>query len=249
MGAAIAALVWCGAGFGATADAAPSSVPALQTRVTDLAHLLRPGTVQQLESQLAAHETQTKQQFALLIVPSLGDEPIEDYGVRVFESWKLGAKKVSNGCLVVVAVAERKVRIEVGYGLEGVLTDLFTGRVIRQIIVPGFRNQAYDQALLQAMNVLMAQAQGEAGDAANQGEQDAPPRGGRLHAALLLLLLVVFGFPALWALMGFGQGPRGGPGGGGFGGFGGGFGGGGFGGGGFSGGGGGSGGGGASGSW
>ncbi len=239
-------------------------MPTLQTRVTDLAQLLRPSTVQQLESQLAAHETQTKQQFALLIVPSLGDEPIEDYGVRVFESWKLGEKKISNGCLVVVAVAEHKVRIEVGYGLEGVLTDLFTGRVIRQIIAPGFRNQAYDQALLQAMNVLMAQAQGEAGDAANQGEQDAPPRGGRLHAALLLLLLVVFGFPALWAFMGFGQGPRGGPRGGGFGGGGfggggfggGGFGGGGFGGGGFggggggfSGGGGGSGGGGASGSW
>ena len=231
----------------ATALAADAPVPKLAAHVTDLAQLLQPATRQQLESQLTQHEAQTAQQFALLIVPTLSDEPIEDYAVRVFEAWKLGQKKVDNGVLVVVAVTERKVRIEVGYGLEGRLTDLFTGRVIRQVITPGFRAGAYDQALLQAMNVLMAQAQGEAVDLQREAAPEDRHRG-RGHPSLVFLVICWVVFPFLWSLLSRRGGRGGGFWGGGFGG--GGFGGGGFGGGGgFSGGGGGSGGGGASGSW
>jgi uncharacterized protein len=114
-------------------------VPALSGRVGDLAHVLPASTVESLSAQLAAHETQTGNQVAVLILPSLEGEPLEEFSHRVATVWKLGQKGTDNGVLLLVAIRERKVRIEVGYGLEGALTDARSAQIIRNDIVPRFR--------------------------------------------------------------------------------------------------------------
>lgn len=114
-------------------------VPALSGRVGDLAHVLPVSTVESISAQLAAHETKTGNQVAVLILPSLEGEPLEEFSHRVATAWKLGQKGTDNGVLLLVAIRERKVRIEVGYGLEGALTDARSAQIIRNDIVPRFR--------------------------------------------------------------------------------------------------------------
>lgn len=114
-------------------------VPSLTGRVVDLAHVLPNSTVESLTSQLAAHEAQSSNQVAVLIVPSLEGESLEEFSHRVATTWKLGQKGTDNGVLLLVAIGERKVRIEVGYGLEGVLTDARSAQIVRNEIVPRFR--------------------------------------------------------------------------------------------------------------
>ncbi len=114
-------------------------VPPLTGRVVDLAHVLPNSTVESLTTQLAAHEAQSSNQVALLIISSLEGEPLEEFSHRGATTWKLGQKGTDNGVLLLVAIAERKVRIEVGYGLEGVLTDIRSAQIIRNEIVPRFR--------------------------------------------------------------------------------------------------------------
>jgi uncharacterized protein len=219
-------------------------VPPLAHRVTDLAGLLDAGTRDGLERQLAAYEAKTTQQFAVLIVPSLEGDPIEDFSIRVVEKWKLGKAKEDNGLLLLVVPKDRKVRIEVGYGLEGNITDALSSRIIRQIIRPAFRRGAFSEGIVAAVEALMQAGSGEVVRALPAADDEAlAEEGGGAGAWILILLVLLFVFgprffwPALWA-SGAGGGFRG-PRGGGFGG----------GGGGFSGGGGGFGGGGASGDW
>ncbi len=114
-------------------------VPPLTGRVVDLAHVLPPQDTQQLSDQLKVHEENTGNQVAVLILPSLEGEPLEEFSHRVATTWKLGRKGTDNGVLLLVALKERKLRIEVGYGLEGTLTDLRSARIIRQEIVPRFK--------------------------------------------------------------------------------------------------------------
>lgn len=114
-------------------------VPPLSGRVVDLAHVLPPATTAQLSETLQAHETKTSNQVAVLIVPSLEDEPLFDFSHRVATTWKLGAKGIDNGVLLLIAIKERKIRLEVGYGLEGVLTDARSAQIIRHEIAPKFR--------------------------------------------------------------------------------------------------------------
>jgi uncharacterized protein len=115
-------------------------VPTLTGRVVDLAHVLPADVATSLTRDLEAHETKTSNQVAVLILPSLEGEPLESFSHRVGTTWKLGQKGTENGVLLLVALRERKVRIEVGYGLEGTLTDLRSAHIIRQEIVPRFRS-------------------------------------------------------------------------------------------------------------
>ena len=236
--------------------AAPASaldVPKLSARVNDHANLLSANEVAALESKLASYEQATGHQFALLTVPTLDGDPIEDFSIRAVESWKLGGKGRDDGLLMVVVPNDRKVRIEVGYGLEGEITDAFSAQVIRDVIAPAFRAQRYSEGIQQAFDLLMAKGQGIAVGAprsAPRARDDVGSLFPLLVHGFVLLLIVLFFF------RGGGRGGRGRRRRGGFifipGGFGGGgFGGGGFGGGGggFGGGGGGFGGGGASGDW
>ncbi|HJT21158.1 MAG TPA: TPM domain-containing protein, partial [Nitrospira sp.] len=114
-------------------------VPALTGRVVDLAHVLSAGDSDALSAALQAHEERTGNQVAVLILPSLEGEPIEEYSHRVATSWKLGRKGTDNGVLLLIALNDRKLRIEVGYGLEGTLTDLRSAHIIREEIAPPFR--------------------------------------------------------------------------------------------------------------
>ena len=115
-------------------------VPPLTGRVVDLAHVLPADVAASLTRDLEAHEKKTSNQVAVLILPSLEGEPLESFSHRVGTTWKLGQKGTDNGVLLLLALRERKVRIEVGYGLEGTLTDLRSAHIIRQEIVPRFRS-------------------------------------------------------------------------------------------------------------
>ncbi len=115
-------------------------VPPLTGRVVDLAQVLPANVAASLARDLEAHETKTSNQVALLILPSLEGEPLETFAHRVATTWKLGQKGTDNGVLLLLALRERKVRIEVGYGLEGTLTDLRSAHIIRQEIVPRLRS-------------------------------------------------------------------------------------------------------------
>jgi uncharacterized protein len=235
-------------------------VPPLAARVTDQAGLLAPSTVRELEQKLADYERETGHQFAVLIIPTLADDSLEDFSMRVVEGWKLGSAGRDDGLLLLIAVGDRKARIEVGHGLEGAVTDAVSARVIRDTLGPALAAGIPDVGVRNALDLLM-----HAGAQENLGEPEQPS----LPPAILSLgvwlalafALMLLERARLRALRGDGRRHgRGRPGrvwigpagwGGGFGGgFGGGsFGGGGFGGGGFSGGGGSFGGGGASGRW
>jgi uncharacterized protein len=114
-------------------------VPPLTGRIVDLARVLPAHDSEHISARLEAHEQQTGNQVAVLILPSLEGEPVENYSHRVATTWKLGKKGTDNGVLLLIALKERKLRIEVGYGLEGTLTDLRSARIIRDEIVPRFK--------------------------------------------------------------------------------------------------------------
>lgn len=226
-------------------------VPALSGRINDYAAMISPEMERELDERLAALEKAESTQIAVLTVSSLDGEPIEDFSIRVVEAWGLGRKDFDNGALLLVAARERKVRIEVGYGLEGRLTDLAAGRIVDNAIVPLFASGRFDEGFQEGIDLMIAAVKGEY---TAPHKENAPVSGSLLSAIILMLLIIYFYSQIPRGGGGRGSGPvifTGGPGGGFYGGTrSGGFGGGSFGGGGgFSGGGGGFGGGGASGSW
>jgi len=115
------------------------AVPPLTARVTDITGTLSADQRQALESQLQDFEQRKGTQIAVLIVPSTAPETIEQYGIRIAEQWRLGRRNVDDGAILIVAKNDRTVRIEVGYGLEGVLNDAVCNRIIEDVIVPRFR--------------------------------------------------------------------------------------------------------------
>lgn len=137
-------------------------VPPLEGRVNDRAELLSPAVKQRLTARLAAHEQATGAQLAILTVNSLEGAPLEDYSIRVVETWKLGKKGQDNGVLILVAKVDRKMRIEVGYGLEGTLPDIVAGRIVRDVMAPRFRKGDYDGGISQAVEAVIGKTGGEA---------------------------------------------------------------------------------------
>jgi uncharacterized protein len=233
-------------------------VPPLQNRrVNDYARLLSPAEQEALEQKLKDYEAATQRQFALLTVPSLENDTIEEFGVRAATRWKLGSEKADDGLLLIIAPQDRRMRVEVGYGLEGTVTDAFSARLIREVIAPAFQGEKYAEGINAGFDELMKQANDGAPPAAADQRQAKRRKKTAGQLSPIIFPIVLFVIISLIA-GGGGRGRRrrgmlggfmGGPfiGGGGFGG------GGGWGGGGgddgFRGGGGGFGGGGASGSW
>jgi len=125
-----------------------TDVPYLTGRVTDNAYLLSPETHSLLTDSLRAHEMRTTNQVVILTVPAIGGESIEEYANRVFNEWKLGQEGKDNGVLIIVVPEERRMRIEVGYGLEGILTDLTASRIIQFIMTPKFRDGDYEGGIV-----------------------------------------------------------------------------------------------------
>ena len=137
------------------------AVPPLVHRVTDLTATLDSGQTQTLESRLAAFEAQKGAQLAVLIVPTTQPESIEQFGIRVVEAWKLGRKGVDDGALLLVAKDDRTLRIEVGYGLEGVLNDATAHRIVDEIIVPHFKRGEFYPGIESGTAAMMQVINGE----------------------------------------------------------------------------------------
>jgi uncharacterized protein len=164
--ACLAAVLWFAGAAGAR------EVPYLQGRVTDDAEILSPDARARIDGMLEAHERQTSDQVAVLTVPSLEGESIESFALRVFEAWKLGQKDKDNGVLLVVSPGDRRMRIEVGYGLEDRLTDLEAGRIIRNVMAPRFKAEDFDGGIAAGVSAILGQLQGEASPAPEAA--DAP---------------------------------------------------------------------------
>jgi uncharacterized protein len=135
--------------------------PTLAQHVTDLSGTLQAADRDALEQALVALEKRKGSQVAILMVPSTGDTPIEQYALQVAEKNKLGRVKVDDGLLLLVAKDDHKARIEVGYGLEGVVTDAIASRVIREYLAPKFRQDDYAGGLRDATSVLVKLVDGE----------------------------------------------------------------------------------------
>jgi uncharacterized protein len=137
------------------------AVPPLTARVTDLTGTLTGGAVARIESKLADLEAKKGAQIAVLIVPTTQPEDIEQYGIRVEEAWKLGRKGVDDGAYLIVAKNDRRVRIEVGYGLEGALPDAIANRIIEETITPHFKQGDFDGGVEGGIDRMIAVVNGE----------------------------------------------------------------------------------------
>jgi uncharacterized protein len=219
--------------------------PAPVRWVTDGSNLLTPAVRESLDRRLEAYQRGTGHQVVVWIGPTTGGDALEDWTVKAFEAWKVGRKGLDDGVALFILTEDHKVRMEVGYGLEGRIPDAVAYRIISETIVPGLKAGDPDGALTAGVERILKVAGGDAA----AGERQAPQRDGRqqplgvgswiligLAAVGFLALLVTNPGLAVWLLFNILSGGRGGGGGGGSGG-------------GFSGGGGRSGGGGASGSW
>ncbi len=164
-------------------------VPTLTGPVVDLAHLLSPAAVEQLNQELRAHEAKTSNQVVVLIVTSLEGEPLFDFSHRVATTWKLGRKGTDNGVLLLVAIKDRKVRLEVGYGLEGVLTDARSAQIIRNEIVPRFRTGEFSAGVSAGVRAVLRTIEGMY--EAPERPAIAPTDGGTVGNVLLAVIVGV----------------------------------------------------------
>ena len=164
------------------------AVPPLTARVTDLTGTLSGGAVARIEAKLADLEAKKGSQVAVLIVPTTQPEEIEQYGIRVEDAWKLGRKGVDDAAYLIVAKNDRRVRIEVSYGLEGALSDAVTNRIIAETITPHFKNGDFDGGVEAGVNQIISVINGEPLPAPDRKWE----RRGGLGNLLPVLLIVVF---------------------------------------------------------
>jgi uncharacterized protein len=181
--------------------AAQGAVPPLKSRVTDLTGTLTAQQRSELEQALADFEAKKGSQIAVLMVPTTRPETIEQYAVRVQESWKLGRKGVDDGVLLVVAKEDRRVHIEVGYGLEGVLPDAVARRIIDEDIVPRFKQGDFYGGIRAGVEHIMRVVEGEPLPAP-RARQGSAQTSGHLDWILPGLLAVLFVGGILRALFG-----------------------------------------------
>lgn len=142
-------------------SASALDAPPLQGRINDYAGMLSSTTARSLEQKLAAFEKETTNQVVLLTIPSLEGDVIESFAIRVAEAWKIGQKDKSNGVILILAKKERKIRIEVGTGLQGVLPDITAGQIIRNVIAPGLRAGNPDQGISAGLGAIIDATKGE----------------------------------------------------------------------------------------
>ena len=234
-------------------------MPALRGRVNDYAGVMKPEQIQAVDSQLAQLERDTGHQVAVLTIPTLDGEDIEGFSIRVAENWKIGKKGFDDGVILVVAIKDRKLRLEVGYGVEGILPDAYAKRITADYIVPFFRSQDYGGGIVAGIDAVQKILRKEPLPESARKKTDRGPSMNSIILAITFGILMLMAIASaaqqrqrssIWGARGRrGRTFWGGPGGWGGGGFGGGSFGGGSSGGGFSGGGGSFGGGGSSDSW
>jgi uncharacterized protein len=156
----LALLLWAALPLSATAQAL-QPIPRLEVRVTDVTGTLTAAQQAELEQKLADFESRKGAQIAVLLVPTTQPEEIEQYSIRVVEAWKLGRKTTSDGALLIVAKNDHTLRIENGYGLEGVLTDAMSNRIIEDTMVPLLRQGQYFAAISAGVDQMMKLVDGE----------------------------------------------------------------------------------------
>lgn len=197
-------------------------VPYLTGRINDNASMLSEAEVARAEDMLEALERETGAQIVLLTVPDLGGRSIEEYALEVAETWALGREGVDDGALFVVARDDRKLRIEVGYGLEGALTDAESRRILDWIVVPRFREGAFGEGILAGLDAMAGQARGaelaapETGPLAGDGVEGQRRTPFLVVLGLVLWLIVMAKIlsashragPRTWSSSGGGRGPR-----------------------------------------
>ena len=176
-------------------------VPILERQVTDLAGLFSLSAASEMDHRLKILEEETGAQVAVLTIPSLEGQVLEDFSMRVVEAWKLGSQDRDNGVLVLIARDDRKIRIEVGYGLEGVIPDVLAGRIIDNAMKPAFREGDFSRGTLRAVELIdgLVRADPEAAQAlagGSGGSPDALPL--IAMGAIFLSVIGVFAFSALF---------------------------------------------------
>jgi uncharacterized protein len=184
--------------FAAGASAQPA-FPPLTGRVVDRADLLSPAVEAELTTKLEALEAESSDQVVVATIPDLQGYEIEEYGYQLGRAWGIGQNDTNNGVLLIVAPNERKVRIEVGYGLEGVLTDGLSGLIIQRQILPAFRDGDFERGVVQGVDAIDQQLRLDPAEAAARAaavEQDAesaaaPAIGVAVSAFLLILFWIV----------------------------------------------------------
>lgn len=168
------------------------SVPPLSGRVNDYAAMISPQTRSYLDTELAALEESDSTQVAILTVPTLAGESIEDFSIKVVEAWRLGQMDRDNGALLLVSKGDRAVRIEVGRGLEGSLTDLAAGRIVDAVILPEFKAGRFDQGFLRGTQAIVSVVKGEyKGSGTLPGERTSARSSGGIFVPIVIALLFV----------------------------------------------------------
>ncbi len=168
------------------------SFPPLSGRVVDVARLLNADHHAALEAKLKAHEDKTGDQVVVATVPSLGGATVEDYANRLYRHWQLGQKAKNNGALLLVAPNERKVRIEVGYGLEGALTDALSGVIIRTAIAPRFNAGDFAGGINAGVDAVLSVLTGDADEWQRRAKVRADDHGGLDWFTIIFMLVILF---------------------------------------------------------
>ena len=169
-------------------------VPQYQGYITDLAGMISPVERQRLEQMLLAFEQSDSTQIAVLTIPSLEGDALEDFSIRTVDAWKIGQKGKDNGVLLLVSKGDRKARIEVGRGLEGVLTDLLAGRIVDQIITPRFKAGQFDEGFEAGISAIISATRGEF-QGTGQDPRRASRRGGQSSLFnYLIFFAILVGF-------------------------------------------------------
>ncbi len=166
-------------------------IPPLTARVADLTGTLAPAEAAALETKLADWEARTSNQLVVLMVPTTQPEPIEAYSLRVAEKWKIGRKGQDNGALFLIAKNDRKLRIEVGYGLEGVLPDVTANRIIREDVAPAFREGRFAAGINTGVDRIIAVVGGEKSSPVTEVAAKARRGGFDLEPLLFILFFIV----------------------------------------------------------
>ena len=168
------------------------AVPPLTARVTDLTGTFTQAQRDALERRLAEFETRKGSQLAVLVLPTTQPETIEQYAIRVAEQWKLGHKGVDDGALLVVAMDDRALRIEVGYGLEGSLSDLVANRIVEDIMVPHFKRADFVGGIEAGVGAMIRVVDGEPLPAPAPGPAPGRGEGSKLEMLLMIGFVLVF---------------------------------------------------------
>lgn len=157
--------------------------------VNDFAGVMSADEVARLEKKLTAYDDSTSNQIAIVTIPSLNDYPIEEYSLKLFRDWGIGNKKTNNGILIIAAINDRKIRIEVGYGLEGAIPDITANQIIRNDIGPNFRKGDYFTGFDAASNSVIKAAAGEYKAPADYRKKDNKGRG--LLGMLIFFVIII----------------------------------------------------------